>query len=100
VEHKGDIYDVVSDGTLQVKTAWWHHKFATHVFCNMEGLLLCTNSSVRRNHFLQRVVSTGILTLDMEDKTLGIFGYEGCGLLRTKVFDDIVGDLKIDALYI
>jgi hypothetical protein len=37
----------------------------------------------------------------MEDKTLSIFGYEeGAGLSRTKVFDDIVGDLKIDALYI
>jgi hypothetical protein len=31
---------------------------------------------------------------------LFIFGYEeGAGLLK-KVFDDIVGDLKIDALYI
>jgi hypothetical protein len=37
----------------------------------------------------------------MEDKTFSIFGYEeGAGLSRTKVFDDIVGDLKIDALYI
>jgi LytS/YehU family sensor histidine kinase len=37
----------------------------------------------------------------MEDKTLCIFGYEGVqDFSRTKVFDDIVGDLKIDALYI
>jgi hypothetical protein len=54
--------------------------------------------SVRRTAhkklYLQR-----ILTLDMEDKTFSIFGYEeGAGLSRTKVFDDIVGDL--DALYI
>jgi hypothetical protein len=34
-------------------------------------------------------------------KLFSIFGYEeGAGLSRTKVFDDIVGDLKIDALYI
>jgi hypothetical protein len=34
-------------------------------------------------------------------QNFSIFGYEeGAGLSRTKVFDDIVGDLKIDALYI
>jgi hypothetical protein len=31
-------------------------------------------------------------------KLFSIFGYEDFS--RTKVFDDIVGDLKIDALYI
>jgi hypothetical protein len=36
----------------------------------------------------------------MEDNSL-IFGYEeGAGLLKNQGFDDIVGDLKIDALYI
>jgi hypothetical protein len=37
----------------------------------------------------------------MGTKLFSIFGYEeGAGLLKNKVFDDIVGDLKIDALYI
>jgi hypothetical protein len=56
--------------------------------------------SVRRNR-TQEVVSTENFDSIWRTKLFSIFGYEeGAGLSRTKVFDDIVGDLKIDALYI
>jgi hypothetical protein len=49
----------------------------------------------------QEVVSTENFDSIWRTKLFSIFGYEeGAGLSRTKVFDDIVGDLKIDALYI
>jgi hypothetical protein len=48
----------------------------------------------------QEVVSTENFDSIWRTKLFSIFGYEeGAGLSRTKVFD-IVGDLKIDALYI
>jgi hypothetical protein len=60
-----------------------------------------TNSEVLGEIRTQEVVSTENFDSIWRTKLFSIFGYEeGAGLSRTKVFDDIVGDLKIDALYI
>jgi hypothetical protein len=56
--------------------------------------------SVRRNPHTRSCIYREF-TSRWRTKLFSIFGYEeGAGLSRTKVFDDIVGDLKIDALYI
>jgi hypothetical protein len=56
-----------------------------------------TNSSVREKSAHKKLYLQRILTLDMEDKT---FVSSDMKRVNSKGFDDIVGDLKIDALYI
>jgi hypothetical protein len=57
-----------------------------------------TNSEVLGEITHTRVVSTNFDSR-YGGQNFGIFGYEE-DFSRTKVFDDIVGDLKIDTLYI
>jgi hypothetical protein len=103
IELKGDIYDVLSDGVAGENCIVYHNGTA-NVFSNMERIYHSpnfTNSEVL-GEIRTQVVSTenfdsryggqnSLVSSDM--KRVQDFS-------RTKVFDDIVGDLKIDALYI
>jgi hypothetical protein len=92
---------MLSDGVAGENCIVYHNGTA-NVFSNMERIYHLQTlqiRSVRRNR-TQEVVSTENFDSIWRTKLFSIFGYEeGAGLSRTKVFDDIVGDLKID-LYI
>jgi hypothetical protein len=91
---------MLSDGVAGENCIVYHNGTA-NVFSNMERIYLQTlqfrsvRETAHKKLYLQRILTR------YGGQNFSIFGYEeGAGLSRTKVFDDIVGDLKIDALYI
>jgi hypothetical protein len=74
-----------------------YHNGTANVFSNMERIYHSQTLQIQkcRRTAHKKLYLQRILTSIWRTKLFSIFGYEeGAGLSRTKVFDDIVGDLK------